>query len=333
MINSIVQVIEGYNKFFLIYVGAINSMYFLLLILAFVNLNVTLRRVRYADYMRMLSSSQTPPISVRVPCYNEEETIVENIHSLINLEYGDFEIIIINDGSRDNTLKNIIEAFGLVRVEAVYQKLLETKSIMGIYYSPVFRNIVVVDKENGGKADALNAGINMAKNQLFVAIDADSVMERNSLIRIVQPFIDHYDETAAAGGIVMIENGCTVSRGFIEKAGLSKNILARFQTIEYLRAFLSGRMGWSLINGLLIVSGAFGIFKKDVVISVGGYTPNTIGEDMELVIKIHKYMKRKRKKYRLVFIPDPVCWTQCPEDIKSLYSQRKRWQRGLFIMD
>lgn len=329
MENSLINVMQLYNSFFIIYMFSLNTIYFIILFFATINLFLYKKKSRYMDYVSILSSKFTPGVSILVPCYNEENTIVQNVKSLINLEYGEYEVIVISDGSIDKTLVNLIENFELEEVDTVYKSTLKTKEIKRIYLSKIFKNLIVIDKENGGKADALNAGLNISVNPLFIAVDADSMMEKNSLLKIVWPFIYDFKNTVAAGGIVMIMNGCKITEGFLEDVKMPGNFLAKMQVVEYLRAFLSGRLGWSLINSLLIVSGAFGIFKKDAIVDIGGYTANTIGEDMELIMRVHKSMMDKKKKYKVVFVPDPVCWTQCPEDIKSLYTQRKRWQRGL----
>jgi len=197
-----------------------------------------------------------------------------------------------------------------------------------VYVSKSHRNLRVIDKNNGGKADSLNAGINIARYPLFCAVDADSLLQTDSLERVVQAFIE-YPETVAAGGTVRIVNGCTIEKGFVTGIGMPKNLLAQFQVAEYLRAFLFGRLGWSPLNALLIISGAFGLFHKETVVSVGGYRTDMIGEDMELIVRLHRVMRERKRKYRISYVPDPICWTEAPEDLKTLRVQRIRWQRGL----
>ena len=277
----------------------------------------------------MISSVYVPPVSILVPCYNEEKTVVNNIKSLLSIEYNQFEVVVINDGSKDGTLDVLRKAFDLKRIDRPYKKTIITQEVRGVYLSSKIPNLTIIDKVNGGKADALNVGINICKYPLFTAIDADSILEKNSLLKVVRPFIDDPDKVVVTGGIVRVLNGSKVDDGYIQEVSLSKKPLAILQTVEYLRAFLFGRMGWSELNSLLIVSGAFGVFKKDIILKIGGYSEDTIGEDMELIIKVHKYMRQEKKDYRIFFVPDPVCWTQAPEDIKSLKSQRIRWHRGL----
>lgn len=269
------------------------------------------------------------PISIVVPAYNESVSIISSIKALLQLEYPEYELVIVNDGSDDDTLEKLIHAFQLRPFPEAYRDTIQTRPVRGLYRSSRFPNLRVVDKENGGsKADALNAGINACRYPLVCCVDADSILQPDSLRRIVRPFLEN-PTTIAVGGTVRIANGCTVRRGFLEKIGLPSNILARMQVVEYLRAFLFGRLGWSPLNALLIVSGAFGVFRKNVLIEVGGFDASAIGEDMELVVRMHRYMIENGRPYRITFVPDPVCWTDAPESLKGLKSQRVRWQHGL----
>lgn len=328
LINIITKIILGFNYFVLFYVLCINSIYFIQLILSAFKLSDYIKKMMYSDYINYTSSVNMLPISLLVPAYNEEKTIVESIKSLILLNYSEFEIVVVNDGSKDTTLEALINAFNLKMVNQPVRYHIKTNRIRGIYRNIDIPNLVVVDKENGGKADALNAGINVSRYPVFVAIDADSVLESDSLVRVIMPFVeDRY--TIAVGGIVRVANGNKIEGSVIRDIGLPKNRVAMFQINEYLRAFLTGRMGWDALKALLIISGAFGAFKKSEVLEVGGYTRGTIGEDMELVVKLHNHMRRNRRRYSIKFIPDPVCWTQVPESLKDLRSQRRRWQIGL----
>lgn len=269
-----------------------------------------------------------PQITLLVPAFNEEATIATTVKSLLQLSYSEFEIVVINDGSKDNTLDVLIKEFGLIPFPEAYDARLATKPIRTVYHAPAQPNLRVVDKDNGGKADSLNAGINISLYPLFCCIDADSILQRDSLRLAAQPFLDD-PHTIACGGTVRVANGCEVKNGFLTKVGLPTNILALFQIVEYLRAFLFGRLGWSPINAMLIISGAFGLFHKDTVIGIGGYRHDTIGEDMELVVRLHRHMRLAGKPYRITFAPDPICWTEVPEDLTTLKNQRIRWQRGL----
>jgi len=322
------KIIVYFNEFVLYYVLCINTVYFLQLILSAFSLSDYVKKIVYSDYKKYVSSDNMIPISVLVPAYNEEATIVENIKSLLSLNYPLFEIVVINDGSKDTTLEKVIQAFNLKQINQPIRYIIGTKAVRGIYRNIDIPNLVVVDKENGGKADALNLGINISKFPVYTAIDADSILESDSLVRVTMPFIENKD-TIAVGGIVRIANGSTIRGGAIKEVSLPRNRVAMFQIVEYLRAFLTGRMGWDSMGSLLIISGAFGAFKKSEVIEVGGYTVGSIGEDMELVVKLHEFMRKNKRKYSIKFIPDPVCGTQAPERLKDLRSQRRRWQIGL----
>ncbi|MHA6316310.1 glycosyltransferase family 2 protein [Altererythrobacter sp. CAU 1778] len=273
-------------------------------------------------------SEQAPSISVLAPAFNEELNIVESTRSLMALQYPDFEVVVINDGSKDATLQRLIEEFSLVRVERFVDTIVRHAPVRGFYASPHYPRLLVVDKENGGKSDALNAGINCCRTSLFCAIDADSILEPDALLRVVRPFIDDPHLTIAAGGTIRIANGCKVDSGRISEINLPRNFLALVQIVEYLRAFLMARLGLGKMQALTVISGAFGLFRRRTVVEVGGYSHGTVGEDMELVIKLHRLMRDRGQEYRIDFIAEPVCWTECPDSLKILSRQRARWQRG-----
>jgi cellulose synthase/poly-beta-1,6-N-acetylglucosamine synthase-like glycosyltransferase len=288
------------------------------------------RRPRYGDERLwwLMTSHATVPISLIVPAHNEESTIVDSIRSILSLHYPQFEVVVVNDGSRDGTLAALIEAFELFPVDRYYDSSVPHKPIRGLYGSHRHANLLLIDKEQGGKADALNAGINLSRSPVFCAVDADSVLESDALLRAVQPFVEDPVNTVAVGGTIRITNGCEVRSGRILKIALPRQILPLLQIVEYLRAFLIGRLGWSNLESLMLISGAFGIFSRRVVVQVDGYSTDTVGEDMELVIKIHRHMRERGLPYSVRFVPDPVCWTECPSSLKVLGRQRMRWQRG-----
>jgi cellulose synthase/poly-beta-1,6-N-acetylglucosamine synthase-like glycosyltransferase len=271
----------------------------------------------------------TPPVAVIAPAYNEEKSIVGSVRSLLSIQYPSLEVIVVNDGSKDATLAKLIEAFGLERIERSFEPAVRHKPIRGLYASPRYPQLLVVDKENGnGKADAMNAGISLSRAPLLCAIDADSLIEPDALMRAVRPFVDDPERTIAVGGTIRIANGCKINGGRVAEIGLPKNFLALTQIVEYLRAFLLARLAWSRMQTLMIVSGAFGIFRRRAVIEVGGYDPDTVGEDLELIIRLHRYNREQKRDYRIEFIPEPVCWTEAPETLEGLGKQRSRWQRG-----
>jgi cellulose synthase/poly-beta-1,6-N-acetylglucosamine synthase-like glycosyltransferase len=319
--------IDAFEWIFLLYFVFLNSGYVAL------NLIAVFQIKRYINVLSSHSLPHTlggmaPPVSILVPAHNEAATIITSIHAMLQLHYGEFEIVVINDGSSDDSLQKMIDHFELHPFPEAMRIRLDSKPIKSVYMSHKYPNLRVVDKENGGKADALNAGINVCRYPLFCVVDADSILQHNSLQQVVQPFIENPD-TIAAGGTIRISNGCTVERGFLSQVGLPNRFLVLMQITEYLRAFLFGRMGWAPLNALLIISGAFGVFKKEAVIQAGGYRTDTVGEDMELVVRMHRVMRKLGKPYRITFVPDPICWTEAPSDLKGLQSQRMRWQRGL----
>jgi cellulose synthase/poly-beta-1,6-N-acetylglucosamine synthase-like glycosyltransferase len=313
--------------FFLIYMLGISVSYMLLNLISIFSI-VRHMAARRLDVFLDSFSDFEPPVSILVPAYNEAATIESSVLSLLQLAYSEFEVIVINDGSRDETLQLLIDRFQLIPIPAAYQIRLPVKLVRGFYKSTLYPNLRVIDKENGGKADALNAGINATRYPLFCSVDADSILQRDSLKRVMQPFLED-PRTVAAGGTIRIVNGSEVRDGFLLQAGLPGNLLVRMQIIEYLRAFLFGRLGWSPLNAMLIISGAFGVFRKEMVVQAGGYNTNTVGEDMELVVRLHRTLRTQGKKYRISFVPDPICWTEAPSDLKTLKKQRTRWQVGL----
>lgn len=268
------------------------------------------------------------PISLLVPAFNEALNVTDSIKSLLKLQYPAFELIVINDGSTDDTLARLIENFNLSPTDRTYQTRLSHKDIRGFYASPQYPQLLVVDKANGGKADALNAGINLARYSIFCSIDADSILEPNALFRAALPFSQDPIRMAAVAGTIRVANGCTISDGTIIEHGIPKNFLAKLQSLEYLRAFLMARLGLSEAKSLLLVSGAFGLFRRHLAIQVGGYSTNTVGEDYEFTVKLHRYLLENEQDYRVVFLPEPVCWTEVPETLHALSRQRMRWQRG-----
>jgi len=318
-----------FNFLVLFYFIALNSIYLVLFLISLVDVLRFVRRTFFSDYRQIMQSDMTWPISVLIPAHDEEKTIVETVRSMLMINYGEFEIIVINDGSNDQTLRRLIDVYELRRTDRPYKRAIPTTNVRAVYGSLAHPHLTVIDKEKGGKADALNVGINLARYPLFCSIDADSIIEDNALLRVVKPFMEKPVETVAAGGIVRIVNGCDVKDGRVTRIALSDRALPILQVVEYLRAFLTGRVGWSNLQSLLIISGAFGIYKKQEVIEIGGYTHDTDTEDLELVVRLHEHMRRKKQPYRVVFVPDPVCWTEAPETLTVLARQRNRWHRGL----
>lgn len=268
------------------------------------------------------------PVSVIAPAFNEELSIVQSVKALLALEHPDHEIIVVNDGSADSTLDVLIEAFDMEPADLPQLAELQKTRILGTYSSRRFANLLVVDKENGRKADAVNAGIGFARTPLICIIDADSIIETDGLLRASEPFMFDDGKLVAVGGAVRIANGCTIQGGALQKIGISKGMLPRFQVVEYLRAFLMARVAHAHTNTLMLISGAFGLFRRSTLIEVGGYRHDTVGEDLELVVRLHRHMREQNRDYQIAFVPDIVCWTEAPAELSGLDNQRGRWQQG-----
>jgi cellulose synthase/poly-beta-1,6-N-acetylglucosamine synthase-like glycosyltransferase len=292
-----------------------------------------LNKNSFTDYRLLASSPYAPSLSILAPAYNEGANIIENVRSLLSIYYSNLEVIILNDGSKDDSLEKLIKAYDLEKINFFVRYQIKTKEVRGVYKSknPVYKKLVVVDKVNGGKADALNVGVNIASKDYIVCIDVDCVLEQDALLKMVKPFMEQTNEKViASGGVVRIANSCVIEDGKLVKVHLPKEYLPRLQTLEYIRAFLLGRMAWSRLNGLMLISGAFGAFDKEIVIKCGGYDHNTVGEDMELVVRMRRYMEEQKQPYRVTYIPDPLCWTEAPNSFKILRRQRNRWTRGTY---
>ncbi len=318
-----------FNVFVLIYVMFINGYYLLFFVLSIRQLRTYMKRLAFSEYEEMSISELTPPVSIIVPAYNEEVNILDSIMSYVHLNYPEFEVIVVNDGSGDTTLNKLIDTFELIPVNAPVRQQITTQEVLQTYRSIKYPFLVVIDKLNGGKADALNAGINASQYPYYCAVDADSILERDALIKTMRPFVEGGQDVIACGGIIRIANGCKISDGRVIEVSLPKKKLALHQIIEYLRSFLMGRLGFSGINNLLIISGAFGVFRKHEILQIGGYDTATVGEDMELVIRLQTYLLDHNIPGKVLFVPDPVCWTEAPESIRVLYRQRVRWHIGL----
>jgi cellulose synthase/poly-beta-1,6-N-acetylglucosamine synthase-like glycosyltransferase len=320
--------LDGFNVSVIGYFVALNTVYLTMSIFAFRSLRRYAMRMQSVDVAELMATAGMPPVTLIAPAYNEEPTCVEATRSLLTLRYPDFDILVVNDGSKDGTMARMTAAFELEPAARAPVSTIPTADVKTVYRSRRHPNLWVLDKANGGKADALNAGLNYCRTPLFCAMDADSLLEPDALTRIVRAFLED-STTVAAGGVIRIVNGCRVRSGIVEDVRLPKNGLARIQVLEYLRSFLSGRMGWDALDATLIISGAFGMFQRSVVAEVGGYATDTVGEDMELIVRIHRHCREQGRPYRVAFVPDPVAWTECPETLKVLGRQRDRWQRGL----
>ncbi len=291
-----------------------------------------LKKKSFVNYKDILSSTMSPSITIIAPAYNESLNVVENVRSLLSNHYVNYDVIIVNDGSKDDSLEKLIEAYDLEKIDYIINEKIKTQPIRsGVFKSknPAFEKLMVVDKENGGKADALNMGLNISTSKYVACIDVDCLLIEDALQKMIKPFLDVTNaQVIATGGVIRIANSCVIKGGKLIDVNLPNNLLIQSQILEYLRAFLLGRMAWSRLNGLLVISGAFGIFDKKIAIDVGGYDTNTVGEDMEIIVRMRRYMEEQGRKYRVTYIPDPLCWTEAPDNYKIFISQRNRWTRG-----
>lgn len=316
---------------FLLYSVAVMSVYAWIGIYAYGAIIRYKHRHVVTDYNVIATNPNAPGFSILAPAYNEGKTIVENVRSLLSMYYPNLEIIIINDGSKDDSMARLIDAYELEKVSFTVQGNLETRPIRGVYRSKnaAFRRLIIVDKENGGKADALNVGINVSSKEYIVCIDVDCILEQDAILKLAKPFLEQTDSRViACGGVIRLANNCKVVNGKIVEVNLPKTLLGRSQALEYIRAFILGRMAWSRASGLILISGAFGAFDRDIVLKCGGYDKNTVGEDMELVVRMRRYMVEQHEPHSVISIPDPLCWTEVPESRKILVRQRNRWMRG-----
>lgn len=329
--TAIGHLVHVYLILILAYAILIMSSYLFLAYLSAKELREYLKRNSFVDYEVLLSSEYAPALSLIAPAYNEGFTIKENVRSLLSLNYNNYQVIVVNDGSKDNSMEILIEAYELVPAEFEYNETIKTKPIRGVYISKnaAFKKLVVVDKENGGKADALNVGLNVATNPYVVCIDVDCILDKDSLLKLSKPFLEgHGDRVIATGGVVRIANQCVIRDGRLVEVNIPDKMLPRIQVLEYLRAFLLGRMAWGRLDGLLLISGAFGAFDKEIAVLAGGYDTKTVGEDMELVVRMRRYMLENKLPYTVSYIPDPLCWTEAPETAAIFKKQRSRWMRG-----
>lgn len=325
----IYQLLEGIKDGILIYAIGIYFGYTVLAILSRMAMVLYRRKNSFVNYNTLLSTDFVPSVSIIAPAFNEAVNIVDNVRSLLSLHYTNFEVIIVNDGSRDNTLELLIKEYELEKTDIHINESIETKEVLGVYKAknPAYRKLLVVDKKNGGKADALNVGINVSRNRLIACVDVDCILEPDAIIKMVKPFMEN-KKVIATGGVLRIANSCEVRDGLLVNVKVPKNFLARVQVLEYFRAFLMARMAWSYLDGLLLISGAFGMFNKATVIRAGGYNTKTVGEDMELLVRMRRMIYEEKKVCKVAFIPDPLCWTEVPERLSTLVRQRNRWTRG-----
>ena len=312
----------------MIYFLIANGIYLFLLFMGAIDIG--LRRIKKSSHF--VKESEFPPVSIIAPAFNMEASILGAVGGILRLDYPDYEVVLVNDGSSDRTLELLKASYELELDPGSLPtgQLMTPQKIRGVYRSVKNPRLRVIDKENArSKADALNAGLSFIRHAHFCAVDADSLLEKNALREIMLPFVLDSEKVVATGGTIRVINGSSFNDGSVEKSRVNRSPIVLFQIVEYLRAFYGGRTGWDFLNALLIISGAFGVFKTDAVREVGGYDASAIGEDMELVLHLHAHYRSLKKPYKIQFVPEATCWTEVPSTIHSLYVQRNRWQRGL----
>ncbi len=330
MKTATVTFILWFNYFVGAYFGVANTILAFLLALSLFAILRHIQRIKFSPIRDFRASPETPPVSIIIPVYNEGHIVLGGVRAALMGDYPLFEVIVVNDGSQDDTLQMLINAFQLKKIDRVYRSFLNTETVKGFYASAVTPNLLVIDKERGGKADALNCGINASRCPYFCSVDADSLLEKDALIRIMTPVIESNKPVIACGGVVRVLNGVELEDEIsIRAIELPRNRLVLFQIVEYIRGFLFGRVGWDALNSLLILSGTFSLFQKQAVIEAGGFMVDNVSEDMEMIVRLHRFKRSQKKPYRIRFISDPICWTEAPETIKMLARQRRRWHLGL----
>lgn len=329
MHNNILHIFDYLNAIILIYFVVANAVYTVLMVLSLYSVSIHSRFAAHSGYEDLQDSPVTPPVALLVPAFNEQDVIVATVESLLALKYPEKEVIVIDDGSHDATLHRLIERFELQRMDLIYRQAVPAGEPTGFYFNPQNPELLVITKLNGGKPDALNVGLNVARSPYFCTVDADSVVEDEALLRLMAPIMHSNVNTVVSGGVVRIANGCTVQDGRVVEIGLPRTWIERCQVVEYIRTFLFGRPGWNFLGANFICSGAFCLLHKESVVLAGGFSTDTVTEDIDMVATLHRYLKKKGWKYQMVFTTDPVCWTECPKTLSNLARQRRRWQMGL----
>jgi len=325
MIGALLQ---SMDKFALLYMLGLNSFYALLLLLSIPELWSHWHLAEDEHLTLVLGTEALPPLSILVPAHNEELTIVDSVVSFLTLQYPHHEVVLVNDGSSDATMQRVLDAYDLYEVPPAFMINIPTQQVRAYYRSRRYSKLLVIDKENGGKADALNAALNAARFPYVLAVDADTLIEPDALLRLARPFLLG-KPVAAVGGTIRVANACVIEHGRVIEARVDRRLLPSIQVLEYLRAFLFGRLGWNRLGGNLIISGAFGLFKRAHLLAIRGYRTGSVTEDMDIVVRLQRYLREQKLSDTTAFIPDPVAWTEVPSSVRVLGRQRERWQRGL----
>lgn len=329
--QTLTAIIEGFSWFAIVYFIVLNTWYLVLILLGAYGALSASRRLPFADYDRIFRSPLALPVSIIVPARNEQDTVVECVRSLLAVRYPEFEVIVVDDGSTDSTFDRLRRAFGLVERPRVVPGDIPLRGAIRSVHSPQGpENLVVIRKDSMGRpADAVNAGINLARHPLVCRVDADAYLDTYALLAVAKPFIEDPEKTVAVGAAVRAANGCVVREGVVVRPAMPAGWAAPIQAAEYLRAFLMGKAGWAQLQGMLFIAGVFGVFRRDVMVRIGGVDSWTDGDDVELVTRIHHALQQAGLTYRLPFVPEPCCWTQVPPSYRSVARQRRRWSNSL----
>ncbi|MDE3179517.1 MAG: glycosyltransferase, partial [Acidobacteriota bacterium] len=327
--NLLQQGMDLFNLLIILYFFAANGVYTILMAASLASVFRHSRRLAYQSLRATRASAATPPVTVIIPAYNEEQSILETVHSALGADYPDVRVVVVNDGSTDETLARLTQEFRLSSAARIIRSPLPAAKVECCYASPDFPRLVVLSKVHGGKADSLNAGINFCRTPYFCILDADCLIEPDSLLRLMRPVIESSENPVVSAGVVRIRNGCEAVGGRIRRIGLPRRWIEMFQVVEYLRNFLLGRAGWGPLGGTLIVSGAMAVFERETVVDAGGFDACMVSEDMELIVRLHHRAREKKRQTKMAFTPETVCWTECPKTVAMLARQRRRWHLGL----
>jgi cellulose synthase/poly-beta-1,6-N-acetylglucosamine synthase-like glycosyltransferase len=325
----VVQAVDYLNFSFLIYFAAANLVYTVLMALSLYGVSLHSKYAAARGYTSFATSPFLPPVALLVPAHNEEDAIVQTVRSALALNYPLKEVIVVDDGSRDDTVARLVEAFELERIDCIYRQSIEAPAPLAYYRSRSLPNLKVISVAHAGKAAALNTAIDIAQSPFVCTVDADCIIERDALLRLVAPVMRSPKPTAVSGGVVRVANGCAIREGHIVAIDLPRSWIERCQIVEYIRTFLFGRPGWAALNATFIASGAFCLLQKEAVVGAGGFNENTVTEDIDIIARIRRYLREEKREDRVVFTTDPICWTEAPRDFKMLARQRRRWQLGL----
>jgi len=329
MHDFLVRLVYYADFVFLAYFVAANLGYTILMALSLYSVSLHAKYAARKPYNDLADSPVTPPVAIVIAAYNEETNIVQTVLSLLHLNYQEKELVVVDDGSTDETLERLIRRFRLKRMDLIFRERLKSGHPVAFYHNPIFPELTVISMPHGGKSRALNAGINMARSPYFCTVDADCIIERDALLRLMAPVLQSKDNVVVSGGIVRIANGCTLRNGRLARMGLPTSWLELCQIVEYIRTFMFGRPGWNMLNATFIASGAFCVLHKDSVIGAGGFSDDTVTEDIDIIAAVRRYLTEEGRKFRIIFTSDPICWTEAPRSLRMLARQRRRWQLGM----